>query len=53
MWKAFSNVGMRGLLDGGSTMMFTMVAVGLVIPVVTVLVVNRALTPTATARFRA
>ncbi len=53
MWKAFTHVGMRGLLDGGSTMMFTMVAVGVVIPVVTLLVVNRTLTPTATARFRA
>ena len=42
MWKTFSKVGMRGMLEGGSTLMFTMVAVGLVIPVVTVLVVNRA-----------
>ncbi len=53
IWRTLTQGGgMRQMLDGGSTIMFTMIAVGLVVPVVTAIMANRNLTPTAKARFR-
>lgn len=53
IWRALTHGGgMRRMLDGGSTIMLTMIAIGLVVPVVTAIMANRDLTPTAKARFR-
>jgi hypothetical protein len=52
LWKVFSSDrNLMRMLEGGSTIMFAMVAVALVIPAVTVVAVTRSLAPTATARF--
>jgi hypothetical protein len=53
MLKGIGKVGFGGLgRNPGAVMMFVQLAIALVIPVTTLLLVNRKITPTATARYK-